>query len=219
MTSAQYRPEVFNAGNTQSAKNIILTPETGQTTDERWEKETPYVVDLLSPHLSITYRSPGMGIFWVLDFGCGIGRLSRELLLKSQPTMVVGLDISTNMRALAIAYVNHAGFTTMAAEMLQRTDLRFHFAISVWSLQHVFEPQKEIDMIFDRLYNYGRLFIINEKIRVVPTDQGWVDDGIDLYEILVKRFGQPIAEGKLDPEMTSQHMADRTYWAVFQKTL
>lgn len=212
--TANYRPDIFNVGNTQSAKNIILTPETGQTTDERWEKETPYVVDLFEPYLS-SNDCTRMDLLRVLDFGCGIGRLSRELILRRADVTVLGIDISISMRALANAYVASDRFIAASAEYGIET--HFNFALSVWALQHVLQPEKEVDFIHDRLKKGGRFFIINENQRVVPTDKGWMDDGVDLYAILWEKFGAPIASGKLDPEKTSQHMADRTYWAVFQK--
>lgn len=42
-----YRPEVFSVNNLHEAQQIILTPEKGTSTEERWEKETPFLSDAI----------------------------------------------------------------------------------------------------------------------------------------------------------------------------
>jgi hypothetical protein len=51
-----YRPQVFDVPDVDAAKAIILTPERGTTTAERWEVETPYLVDAIGRELAaMTY--------------------------------------------------------------------------------------------------------------------------------------------------------------------
>src|SRR5258706_10939744 len=52
-----------------------MTPE-GATTAERWENETPYLADLIAEQFDITADS------LLLDYGCGIGRMSHELIKR-----------------------------------------------------------------------------------------------------------------------------------------
>ena len=61
-----YNPRVFEVNDIPQAMSIIMTPE-GSTTAERWEKETPYLADLIGEQFAITADS------LLLDYGCGIG--------------------------------------------------------------------------------------------------------------------------------------------------
>ena len=84
------------------AKRIILTPE-GQSSEQRWQRETPLLVALIERGCEINEHS------WVLDYGCGIGRLAKTLI-ERHDCRVVGVDISPSMRALAANYVNSPRF-------------------------------------------------------------------------------------------------------------
>ncbi|HVJ74958.1 MAG TPA: methyltransferase domain-containing protein, partial [Casimicrobiaceae bacterium] len=83
---ARYRPEVFDVPDEAAARAIILTPEGGTPTETRWERETPYLARLAVAELQIV---AGMR---VIDYGCGIGRLARELIAKTHCN-VVGVDV------------------------------------------------------------------------------------------------------------------------------
>ena len=96
-----YNPKVFDVSNIQDAKNIILTPEAGMKTDERWEKETKY----LSLDISEFFKDFNKDKI-IIDYGCGIGRLSKELIEKFD-CKVLGVDISSSMRELAVNYVDN----------------------------------------------------------------------------------------------------------------
>lgn len=65
-----YNPGVFETPDIEAAKAIILTPEIGTTTEERWRLETPYLIGQMLERQAI-------GANWlVIDYGCCIGRLS-----------------------------------------------------------------------------------------------------------------------------------------------
>ena len=53
----------------------------------------------------------------VLDYGCGIGRMAKELILRHN-CRVIGVDISPNMRALSVQYVNSDNFFACPPAML-----------------------------------------------------------------------------------------------------
>ena len=93
-----YQPKVFEVNNLESAMGIILTPERGTTTGERWEYETPYLVDEIGRALQLDGNS------CVLDYGCGVGRIAKGLIERYN-CFVLGVDISTSMRQLAPEYV------------------------------------------------------------------------------------------------------------------
>jgi SAM-dependent methyltransferase len=94
MSEPVYRPEIFNPSSVDDARRIILTPEPGLSTDERWDRETPYLADRLVETMMPDESS------LVLDFGCGIGRLAKAVIERSGCT-VIGVDISARMRAYA----------------------------------------------------------------------------------------------------------------------
>jgi SAM-dependent methyltransferase len=82
-----YNPHIFDAIGEGHAKGIILTPEGGARTLERWEIETPYLVNLILNRVNLDRNS------LVLDYGCGIGRIAKELI-KQTGCHVIGVDIS-----------------------------------------------------------------------------------------------------------------------------
>ncbi|MFT5572518.1 MAG: SAM-dependent methyltransferase [Cryomorphaceae bacterium] len=106
-----YKPETFDVGTEADAKAIILTPE-GSTTDERWERETPYIADDICSFIDLNKEST------IVDFGCGIGRISKELISMSGCT-ALGLDTSQSMLALAVSYVSSPRFQPVTRPYLQ----------------------------------------------------------------------------------------------------
>lgn len=206
---AVYDPGVFNVHDVESAKRIILTPEDDRSTDQRWAAETPHLIKLMRP-LKLKEQS------LVLDFGCGIGRLARELI-KVHGCRVVGADISASMRALAAAYVESPRFLACHPELAEVAG-PYDAALAVWVLQHVRELRAEIARIADALKPGGKLFVVNEArkaIRCVPTNLGWANDGVDLHGELAKRFTLQ-AKGAMSAMIVSEAVAKRTFWAIYR---
>lgn len=192
-----YRPEVFQVENLEHAKSIILTPE-NSTTDERWEKETPYLADEAVSYLGL---GPDMV---VLDFGCGIGRMAKALIERSGCT-VIGVDISQQMRELAPAYVEDDRFTICARPALDAmisNGLRVDAAIAVWILQHCPNVESEIEIIKSALKPSAPLFVCNNLQAVIPTDLGWVDTGFEVKTLLADSFDE-IGRSRLSPEFVA----------------
>jgi len=97
-----YDPSVFQVNDLAAAMKIILTEE-DSSSDKRWKTETPYAMDLIGQYLTIDRDS------LLLDYGCGIGRVAKELIAR-YGCRVIGTDISAQMRALAPSYVNSTDF-------------------------------------------------------------------------------------------------------------
>ena len=55
-----YAPQIFHTGNVEDAKKIILTPEAGMSTEDRWKNETPYLIELIADKLGINSNSIGI---------------------------------------------------------------------------------------------------------------------------------------------------------------
>ena len=184
MADVVYRPDVFEVTDIEAAKRIILTNE-GDSTDVRWERETPIMAEELTRELQLDARSV------VLDYGTGIGRLAKALIHKHPGLSVIGADISLSMVQLGPGYVRSQRFCPMhpvALDALVGRGLRVDAAFAVWVIQHVTEPQKELKRICDALRPGGRFYILNEQIRCVPTELGWLDDGIDVIALLGQIF-------------------------------
>lgn len=204
----RYDPSRFDVSCTAEAKQIILTPE-DSTTDERWAKETPYLGGLMGRHLDLTFSSS------VLDYGCGIGRMAKDLIAR-HGCSVVGVDTSMNMRALAPTYVLSDRFVACHPEAMMCI-APVHFAIAVWSLQHIPDIETALSNIRLKLRPSGTLFVVNAHNRVVPTEGGeWADDGLDVRELLGARFRE-VSYGHLDPAHTTPATAQHAYWAVYQR--
>src|ERR1700686_4039348 len=187
-----YHPGIFDVADLQNARRVILTPEGGLTTDERWESETPYLAGLVADNLKLSTRSV------VLDYGCGIGRLAKELIARCG-CRVVGVDISANMRSLAERYVGSDKFSACAPEGLDVLGEAFaDAALAVWVLQHCPQVDQDLERIRRSLKIEGQLFVVNENHRCIPTDRGWVSDGLDLKQLLLSRFDLDV-HGRLDP--------------------
>lgn len=205
-----YDPAIFDVGNMDAARAIILTPE-GVATEERWRVETPYLVDLIGHALPPI--KPGD---LVLDYGCGIGRLAKELIARYR-CRVVGVDISRSMRALALDYVGSEDFFACSPAMfdaLVERGLRVRAAVSAWVLQHCEHPHEDADRIRRALVPTGNLFVLNNIHRAVPTKKGWANDGIDIKKLLADAFTLR-KSGLLPKDKIAPAMATLHFWAAF----
>jgi SAM-dependent methyltransferase len=172
-----YDPRLFFCRDSEAARSIILTPEAGLTTNDRWERETAWLADRLA--FSDDARL-------VIDYGCGIGRIAKVL-----PMPVLGVDISATMRAQAIAYVQRNDVGIVSPFMMQtliERGLRASGAIAVWSLQHVAAPEVDIRLLFNALLPSAPLYLINRQSRYVPVSRGeeygFVNDGKDIGALM-----------------------------------
>lgn len=210
--SVTYNPEVFDVGNFEQARQIILTGE-GSTPDERWKSETPYLADAIQNSLEITPDTV------LIDYGCGIGRMAKELIQR-YGCRVIGVDISNNMRILALNYVQSSRFFACSPEILDMLVARNFVAdaaISIWVLQHCLRPAEDIERIHRALVPGGGLFILNNLNRAVPTkEQFWVNDGLDIKSLLRDRFSM-VMEGKPSEDQTPPDLRDIIFWDKFLK--
>jgi hypothetical protein len=86
--------------------------------------------------------------------------------------------------------------------------IAFDAAISIWVLQHCLHPGDDIARIKRALRPHGKLFVMNDIRRAVPTREvAWVNDGIDLRSEL----GRAPAKDQTTPETS-----ERSFWAAFQ---
>ena len=204
--SASYHPDVFEVIDLDAAKRIILTDEQGTTSEERWRLETPYLVDEIGRELELGADS------CVLDYGCGVGRLAKGLV-ERYGCSVVGVDISESMRELAEKYVGSSRFMAVDPQMLKARvaeGWRATHAFACWVLQHCLQPATDIACIDSALAPGGKLFVLNNNGRCVPTSAGWATDGVSVEELLRARF-DVIAKGHLPLGVTTPQLSSSTY--------
>lgn len=182
--TAVFKPEAFEVASLEQAKAVIVTGERGTTTEERWRKETPYLAGEIAKRLDIGPETT------VLDYGCGVGRIAKELI-ENCGCRVIGVDASKAMRELAPGYVLSERFNIWSPEvfelMLER-GFRVDCAISLWVIQHVLEPKKVIELIHSALRPGSMFYALNQQVRCVPSDLGWVNDGFEVWSALATTF-------------------------------
>lgn len=203
---AVFTPEVFEVADLDQAKGVILTGEPSATTDERWAKETPFLAADIAERLTLNAESR------VLDYGCGIGRVAKELIERSG-CRVIGIDASRAMRELAPGYVLSDRFIVWSPEVLEQMLARgfqVDCAIALWVIQHVADPGQTLRQIEASLPTGGSFYALNQRSRCVPTDQGWVSDGLDVWTALTAAFAEvdryPLPESAATPLLASQSL-------------
>ena len=176
----KYFHEAFDANDMDHAMDIVLSMKDQQ----RFMDETSWLIDAISNRIKIASTDT------VLDFGCGMGRLSQPLI-EQFGCRVIGVDSSASMRALAEQYVNNILFTTVD-QYLAAGSVQVVMACLV--LQHVADPAIEIQRLAYNLHDEGWLVIVNEPQRLIPVGVDssnhviWHDDGIDIFRMLSQFF-------------------------------
>lgn len=202
-----YNPAMFDMPDEETARRIILTPD-GRSTSDRWRIETPGLVTLAGPTLGLTSGS------LVLDYGCGIGRIAKELIERFGCT-VVGADISPNMREMASNYVDSRRFSVVSREELLELDCVFDAALAVWVLQHCHRPTQDCELIRGKLAPNGRLLVVNNFHRAVPVmERPWANDGFDVPAYLARAFLE-IERGELPSELLGETLATQSFWGLY----
>jgi SAM-dependent methyltransferase len=208
-----YHPEIFDVRNIDQARQIILTGE-GSTTEERWVSETPWLADEISNSMTIGPET------LIIDYGCGIGRMSKELIDR-YGCRVIGIDISDNMRALAVDYVRSPRFMSCSPPMLDalvERGLVADAAISIWVLQHCLKPEEDIGRIHAALKPGADFFLLNNLYRAVPTrEKAWVNDGLDIKQLVGAHFTMQ-REGIPPLEKTPKDLLNIIFWAAYRKS-
>jgi SAM-dependent methyltransferase len=179
-----YYPGVFEAETLEAAKGIAITPEDGMSTEERWNTETDFMTGHIGSRLAVCEKNV------VIDFGCGVGRMSRALIERFGCS-VVGVDQSERMRAHALQYVASPRFSVVAPgefDAMVAGGFVADFGIASWVLQHCMHPAVEIGCIANGLAAEAPFLLVNSIHRLVPTDLGWGQDGENVEALMAERF-------------------------------
>ena len=168
-----YDVDVFSCPDVEAAKAVILSPGGGLTTDQRWELETAWLKERI-----------GFGRGLVVDYGCGIGRMSKAI---SNP--VLGVDISYTMRQQADDYVGSSYFCAISPKMFEvlvAGGLRVNGAMALWALQHIFDVERAVEVLMCSLSPGGVFWLLDLGCRSVPNVGGGImaDDHVDTFALI-----------------------------------
>jgi len=174
-----FKPQTLEEG-----KHAVVGNCNGFTMAERWEKETPAFTEAILRYV----KREGE----ILDYGCGVGRLAKEILTQDASVFVTGTDASAAMMAKAEEYVQNERFHTQAPQAL---DQRFDLIYLVYVLQHV--PAIEIREVLSRIHTLLKddgvfIYCSSEYRMAIRFDGGgFFDDrflGVDLKAEILRFF-------------------------------
>ncbi len=188
MAQLVYNPGVFNADTMDKAKQLSIIAGSNIPENVRWGEEIKMLCTTMARELMLRRGD------LILDYGCGVGRLAKELV--SMGCDVVGVDISPTMRRYAMEYVNAPGhFVALAPEelaLLVNKGLRCDHALIAWMLQHSPNVYADILFIAKALKGLGGLMVAdNRQMRLVPVqgENPWCNDNFDIWRQLELQFG------------------------------
>lgn len=176
-----YLEEVFYPATLDAAKDVALSPDAQDP--GKFARETAWTVSFLASQGLVTQESR------VLDFGCGMGRVARELI-ERVGCKVDGVDTSASMRRFATEYVQSPLFEVRT----EPREAAYDTALALLVLQHVRFPDIEVERLQGALVPGGRLVLLNEERRVVPTRVDadgfvqWRDDGVSIEGLMGRYF-------------------------------
>lgn len=187
--------DLFKPKDFEEARHSVVGDCNGIPMNMRWEVETPLFAKEILKHAK---PEPG---FTILDYGCGCGRLSKEILAQDHSVTVIGLDVSKDELKLAEKYIANSRFIpVLPHELNQKVDLVY----CVYCLQHA--PAIEIREILQRIHYFlkpgGKFIYCSSDYRMAIRFDGggFFDDrflGVNLREEISRFFTE---EGDLFPE-------------------
>lgn len=185
----QYNPKLFTPMDLNHAKDIVITPD--PIDPNKFENFTNEAIKIITNANIINETS------CVVDFGCGMGRMSKAIV-DTFNCEVIGVDLNLPMLKLATMYVNNPNkFVT--CNSIDKDD-SIDVCLAMFVIQHVLDPKLEIKKIADILKPNGYFILLNEtNLRLVPGGQAedksivWFTDGFDIYPEIEKYFNKVLS--------------------------
>jgi 2-polyprenyl-3-methyl-5-hydroxy-6-metoxy-1,4-benzoquinol methylase/ADP-heptose:LPS heptosyltransferase len=183
--------EYFNPKTLDAGIESVVGACNGYTKEQRFQIETPLFAKAILRHVSSEVPSR------ILDYGCGVGRIAKEVLRQNPQTSVTGVDPSEGELKLAREYVNDSRFSTSHPEKL--TQGNFDVVYCVYVLQHV--PALYLREALARMHyllkDGGTFVFCSSLYRMAIGPKGFWDDRESNFVDLmaeIKRFFVPAGE-------------------------
>ena len=119
----------------------VVGSSNGLTAAVRMRDETPLFAKAI-------LRNLPKGCTEILDYGCGIGRLAKELLDQNSSLTILGADTSTEELGLATAYVSNGRFSICHPLEINQ---QFRLIYCIYVLQHV--ASADLQFVVQNLYS------------------------------------------------------------------
>lgn len=200
---------LFHPNTVEQAKDMVVGNCNGFSMEKRWEIETPLFAKAINNELKF-YSS----ITSILDYGCGTGRLAKEVLNQNPHCEVVGVDASSEMLERSKEYVNSNNFSTYLPSDLSE-DKKFDLVYCVYVLQHA--PAIELREILARIYHHLKdagVFVYcssDYRMAIRFDGGGFFDDrflGVNLREE-IERFFEPVKDLFTKEELSNNEVLNK----------
>lgn len=153
--------------------------------EDRWEKETPDFTKTILQHVTASHPR-------ILDYGCGVGRVAKEMIKQHPTVQIVGVDASPVQLQHARNYVADDRFT---AQFPNELEGQFDLIYSLYVLQHIpaIELREAIARIHYRLKSSGLFIYCSSDARMAVRwdDSCFFDDrflGVNIRAEVEKLF-------------------------------
>ncbi len=150
---------------------------------ERHKLETRILLDALDPIMD--------GVKRVMDFGLGVGRVTKAILERYPDVNVIGVDSSHSMLEHAAGYIPKRFFEEKKVDCIpidhlpSIPDESIDLILGIYVLQHV--DQDLLPKILDQWERVskkeGKIYVLNGYRRAVPKEKRF-----GLYKVLRKAF-------------------------------
>jgi SAM-dependent methyltransferase len=167
----RWAPEFFDRPNIESAKSAILSDEAGLTIEQRWVRETEWLMSQFDFPLPEHHDGEPRRV--IVDYGCGIGRLSKPLVQRLHPSVdVLGVDASPRMVEMAPEYVSSKNFSAVTVDQFRKMvseGYRANGMFSVWVLQHIQALDHAITLLRESLEPGSVFWVGDQAWRCYPA--------------------------------------------------
>jgi SAM-dependent methyltransferase len=180
---------LFKPKSIEEGKHNVVGDCNGFSMEDRWEVETPLFVE------EIVKYAPKHAT--ILDYGCGVGRLSKEILKQRDDVQVVGVDASAEMLEQSTKYVDHPSFIPSLPGTLWLLNVRFDLCYCIYVLQHC--PAVDLRTSLQRIHYFlkddGTFVYCSSDYRMAIRfdEENFFDDrflGVNLQEEVGRLFGK-----------------------------
>lgn len=182
-----FKPKSFEEG-----KHGVVGDCNGFSMEVRYRTETPLFAKAIVSNIS--FRDSGCAD--IIDYGCGVGRIAKEIIKQSPGVIVHGVDASSEMLKLAAEDIGNSGhFHPSLPTMINMGHGNADLVYCVYVLQHVpsIEIREILQRIYDNLKDDGTFVYCSSDYRMaIRFDSGGFHDdrylGVDLQAEVGRYF-------------------------------